>query len=159
MGRIDVVGVVRCKNCERSYVISGRRYCTADGPFADCNVTDDFYCADGELGGATMAEYIDRAELIIGLQKYYESIYGRKPDFYNGYQIACGFVENFQTADVAPVRHGQWIRLDAVKGTETHKCSACKTASYVPTCMMAPIYEYCPNCGARMDGGVDDETD
>lgn len=50
-----------------------------------------------------MNEYLDRAELIIGLQKDYESICGRKPDFYMGYQIACGFVDNFQIADVAPV--------------------------------------------------------
>lgn len=56
-----------------------------------------------------MDEYVNRAELIIGLQKDYDAIFGRKPDFYNGYQIACRFVENFQTADVVPVRHGRWL--------------------------------------------------
>ena len=62
------------------------------------------------------------------------------------------------TADVAPVRHGRWIEL-AMKGE--YKCSVCgrgskseNTFQLIPTV----YWNYCPNCGARMDG-EDDEID
>lgn len=60
-------------------------------------------------------------------------------------------------ADVAPVRHGRWIRLDANKGVEQFKCSFCRSECYVPTCMREPMYAFCPNCGARIGlGGAGD---
>lgn len=59
-------------------------------------------------------------------------------------------------ADVAPVVHGRWEWLgpnrlvtDCMCGT----CSACKVRSkYIANTML------CPNCGAKMDGGADDEV-
>ena len=56
------------------------------------------------------------------------------------------------TVDAVEVVHGQWIRLDAHKGIEQFKCSICRSECYVPTCMNEPMYGYCPNCGAKMDG-------
>lgn len=56
-------------------------------------------------------------------------------------------------ADVAPVRHGRWIvsRIDySWLGTEypTHcKCDQC--GREIPYLVMD---DYCPRCGARMDG-------
>lgn len=98
-----------------------------------------------------MGEYIDRAELVIGLQKEYETIYGRRPDFYLGYQVACEYVENFQLANVAPVRRGQW--------NADGRCTRC--GSHAPFYAMASSYHkspYCFECGARMEGGADDDA-
>lgn len=49
-------------------------------------------------------------------------------------------------ADVAPVRHGKWIKQENYPGTYS-KCSECdqRVGGYTPN------YKYCPNCGARMD--------
>ena len=47
----------------------------------------------------------------------------------------------------APVRHGRWIALH----DEFCACSICK----YPVCLMWDQTNYCPNCGARMDGGAD----
>lgn len=44
------------------------------------------------------------------------------------------------------VKHGQWIR----RGNET-KCSKCKFIYY----SNRDDFNYCPNCGARMDGDGD----
>ena len=50
-----------------------------------------------------------------------------------------------KTADVAPVRHGRWI----ASHDEFCACSICKYPVYVGWNQT----NYCPNCGARMDGG------
>lgn len=54
-------------------------------------------------------------------------------------------------ADAAPVVHARWIErpsLHAMGGISA-KCSACsKRVQYLGN----PL-NYCPNCGARMDGG------
>lgn len=48
-------------------------------------------------------------------------------------------------ADVAPVRHGRWTRIDY----HDARCSECGHKTYYPD----RISLYCPECGARMDGG------
>lgn len=55
-------------------------------------------------------------------------------------------------ADVSPVRHGRWVKLDVHKGMEQFKCSECSSECYVPTCLGTPMFDFCPNCGAKMDG-------
>ena len=51
-------------------------------------------------------------------------------------------------ADVAPVVHGRWEPMMDYPGTYS-KCTACgqKARGYRPSML------YCPNCGAKMDGG------
>lgn len=57
-------------------------------------------------------------------------------------------LDNIPAADVAPVVHGQWV---------THYRSGTTVAEgYVSTCCDMwnnRKSDYCPNCGARMDGG------
>lgn len=67
-------------------------------------------------------------------------------------------IDNAQTLDVMPVRHGKWIHgrevcreyigmtLASVQ-YEHWKCSACGYRTEGE-----PLWKYCPNCGARMDG-------
>jgi rubrerythrin len=76
-----------------------------------------------------MAEYIDREVAVDAIKKdvmgglNYESILKRIP-----------------SADVQPVKHGWW------KWSEGWQCSECgfHNSNFG--------YNYCPNCGARMDG-------
>ena len=60
-------------------------------------------------------------------------------DYMKGWN-AClkSVLQQTPTADVAEVKHGEWIGLE---------CSKCgHFATY------ANDYNYCPNCGAKMDG-------
>lgn len=53
------------------------------------------------------------------------------------------------TIDVAPVVHGRWIMHDDEFGL-TCECSACHIETMGDG-------NYCPNCGAKMDGGADND--
>lgn len=61
----------------------------------------------------------------------------------NGVKI----LNQFPSADVAPVWHGKWLCVD----TDTEQfflCNRCKKKEYWES-------NYCPSCGCRMDGGDD----
>ncbi|MGN0553202.1 MAG: hypothetical protein ACI4I1_07455 [Oscillospiraceae bacterium] len=49
-------------------------------------------------------------------------------------------------ADVAPVRHGHWVKEKKDALIHWH-CSACKECYFLEE----PNAKYCPNCGAKMD--------
>lgn len=56
--------------------------------------------------------------------------------------------ENLPAADVSPVVHGRWNNMDGYKTRKV--CSECSWD--VPE--YGKFYSYCPNCGAKMDGGA-----
>ena len=62
-----------------------------------------------------------------------------------------GMIYEMPAADVAPVRHGRWVPTKAPFMNECEDCSACGHRT-----VWGHRYNYCPNCGAKMDG-VDDE--
>ena len=57
------------------------------------------------------------------------------------------------TIDAVPVKHGKWI--DPTTGEYCYRCSVCE--EYTTMELPRLLYHYCPNCGAKMDGGKDDE--
>ena len=52
------------------------------------------------------------------------------------------------TADVAPVKHGRWVKEKPDVLIHWH-CSVCKKCYFLEE----PNADYCPRCGAKMDGG------
>ena len=72
--------------------------------------------------------------------------------------ITANDIMRFPTVDAEPVKHGRWESCCNLMG-EYFKCSECGYKAEVPTCMGEPIFIYCPNCGAEMDGGAENETD
>ena len=53
------------------------------------------------------------------------------------------------TVDAVEVVHGRWIEKPYLLGT-TRYCSVCGQNYGMPH----GVFNYCPNCGAKMDGGV-----
>ena len=91
-----------------------------------------------------MSDYIKREDAI----KAFDPLQRR--DWYTPWIVET--LGDLPSADVAPVRHGRWIEL-AMKGE--FKCSVCgrgskskNTFQLIPTV----YWNYCPNCGAKMDG-------
>ena len=82
-----------------------------------------------------MYEYIERKALR-------DTLYDADAITMSGVKI----LNQFPGADVAPVRHGRWI----ASHDEFCACSICK----YPVYLMWDQTNYCPNCGAKMDGGT-----
>lgn len=103
-----------------------------------------------------MAEYIERE----AVEKFIE-------DGLNNQDVAKRFghdaieimaeVHYMPAADVVPVVHGRFVH-DGPRfagGVDWWHCSSCgRLVSGVET-----RFDYCPHCGAKMDGGDSDATD
>lgn len=55
------------------------------------------------------------------------------------------------TIDTAPAQHGHWIET-IENGKMKRVTSCCGDNQTTLTCWCTP--RYCPNCGAKMDGGI-----
>lgn len=62
--------------------------------------------------------------------------------------------------EAEPVRHGRWERImefncNPYESEIEEKCSIC--GRFVQRYGTQPQDNYCPNCGAKMDGGADND--
>ena len=87
-----------------------------------------------------MTEYIKREDALRAVKHAWAK--GIEPSEY---------IEDIEAADVAPVVHGQWEQTEYPFMTECDDCSECGFRT-----VFGNGWNYCPNCGARMDGGKDD---
>lgn len=63
--------------------------------------------------------------------------------------------DNFPTIEAEPVRHGTWKHVLGMNS----KCSECGHYFPVRDFESRPFdINYCPQCGAKMDGGIPDAT-
>ena len=99
-----------------------------------------------------MTEYIEREAISEEIRKYYyknppNSSYGE--GFDRGLDRAQRAILDAPAADVAPVMHGWWV---SVPHKLARVCSVCnRDEPYKSADIDADVYDYCPNCGARMD--------
>lgn len=65
--------------------------------------------------------------------------------------MARKLIEDAPTVDAEPVRHGRWVAIDRIAFGFPWKlrCNRCGVPQDYP-------HTYCPNCGAKMDGGNND---
>ena len=99
-----------------------------------------------------MDEYIKREEAI-KIAESYRPQHGSSFCMNRG--IADYIAEDISmipSADVAPVRHGRWIKVGYACGETEWQCSACKETEWRTS---ASRLKYCPFCGAKMDGGAE----
>ena len=74
------------------------------------------------------------------------------PNAYHLTNYATLILREAPTIDVAPVVHGRWI---SVPHKLARVCSVCnRDEPYKFADIDADVYDYCPSCGAKMDGGA-----
>ncbi len=99
-----------------------------------------------------MAEYIERE----ALRKILENWRDAHADVDD--EQGCGLLEDVMcevdaqtAADVAPLVHGKWEYIPQTLNTLSQlRCPFCGWWSLDPS--IDGAYNYCPNCGAKMDG-------
>ena len=95
-----------------------------------------------------MDEYIKREDLL-ELYRIDDPVLNE-----NGHVPLPGIRQNIMgipAADVAPVRHGRWIEQEKYTFGVMYDCSICDNRILDN----GHSWNYCPNCGAKMDGGED----
>ena len=60
-------------------------------------------------------------------------------------------LNQFPQSDVAPVRHGRWEEASDGDGIV---CPFCRT-DFCTIIYDTEYFNYCPNCGAKMDGDIE----
>ena len=92
-----------------------------------------------------MAEYIEREAILREIERRERLMVGDKTISVDALKR---FILNRPAADVAPVVHGRWVEYQI---PPIICCSNCDWATGIEE----KNFQYCPNCGAKMDGGSD----
>ena len=96
-----------------------------------------------------MAEHVEREKLLTDIC---DDMCGLK---YTGVCENCrvvALIADAPAANVAPVVHGRWV---SVAGKRDRICSRClHNEPYKIADDDAEVFEFCPHCGAKMDGGA-----
>ena len=104
-----------------------------------------------------MAEYIEREDLL-ELYRMDDPVLNK-----NGHvplPVIRQNIMDIPVADVAPVRHGRWISLTDCSNAGVY-CSVCHKKVYKEDYAICNRKnklrsDYCPNCGAKMDGELNE---
>lgn len=112
-----------------------------------------------------MAEYISRKAAIAYIreqseecQKAFEELGGESGIYADAYNDLAEDFYSIPAADVAPVVHGRWDdsgRYTFPSGSTAVRCTNCGCALTESEYHMNN-WNYCPVCGAKMDGGDND---
>lgn len=89
-----------------------------------------------------MPEYIERDTAIKALMNDAPEQVGYSRE------DASDCIRYMDAADVAPVRHERWEVKVGMNFFKERNCPVCKKR------IESNFWNYCPNCGCRMDGGA-----
>ena len=103
-----------------------------------------------------MARYIDADKLIGWLNSSTADTWGKglgKSWWAHSVKLKDNIIDGIEkmpTADVAEVKHGEWVQQLNPYEDEIH-CSVCGAVfNVIDNC--TETFDYCPHCGAKMDG-------
>ena len=66
-----------------------------------------------------------------------------------GINTCLTFLNNANTIEAEPVKHGRWVEKEKYTFGIMYDCSLCENRILDN----GHQWNYCPNCGAKMDGG------
>lgn len=88
-----------------------------------------------------MTGYIDYDRLFDAIEELYKFSAGKER---KAFSTVLDLINVQPFADVQEVRHGKWGR--SILADDFFRCSVCGA-------VWNRKFEYCPHCGAKMDGG------
>jgi hypothetical protein len=106
---------------------------------------------------------------MLGIGKCNEQLF-EDTGYAKGWNAVIDIIEKTPTADVVEVKHGEWVAYELAEDDDGYdygdshekrviwyKCSVCGVGAlgrcYEDEWYSSPIRtDYCPNCGAKMDG-------
>lgn len=103
-----------------------------------------------------MARYVNADKLLEYLEKEAESDNVKYSFIGAGVQATISVIKTFPLEDVKPVVHAYWF--ESYWGGTGAKCSNCNYLIHACDIDYQEVkhdFEYCPYCGAKMDGDVD----
>ena len=74
-----------------------------------------------------------------------------------GWNDALDIIATMTVEDVAPVVHARWVDDGYYADFHPHSVYRCSNCDWCQLDVEPPKGNYCPFCGAKMDGEVDDE--
>ena len=153
INKISIGDKVKCLGCGKTIELTNqvftldcnREYITC--PMCGLKLDVQAYHLYGEKDGAeAMVRYTNYDDLI----EKWNSLGFNEISRIHKVNAFNHFIKNLPIADVAEVKHGEWIYAKTYYTADECNCSLCgqlmTTASNVRM-------NYCPNCGAKMDGG------
>ena len=100
-----------------------------------------------------MDEYIEREAAIKAIEKADYTLIANDADSCKADYLR-EIIESVPAADVVPVVHGRWIEKTVPEGCRYFECSNCGAHENRHTAIKG---YYCWRCGAKMDGGADND--
>ena len=111
-----------------------------------------------------MAKYMSKKDVVFYIRKEaeeaqsaFEELGGESGIIAEAFEDLANELEDFPATDVAPVRHGKWVHSryeNCSEQFEMVKCSCCGREAYAMAFYVRDG-NYCPNCGAKMDGDTE----
>lgn len=95
-----------------------------------------------------MAEYIEQEALLLRIDCHGTNKFGMLDEDIRA------FIKAQPAADVAPVVHSRWRESGPLL-----ECQSCGEIYSRLGGNAGQLWDYCPNCGAKMDGGDNDAAD
>lgn len=108
-----------------------------------------------------MAEYIEREKIYADISRFLiDKDSADLTDCEDGWTSAISkamdVIKDVLAADVRPERHGKWITWEEagnfIPSPDRYECSVCHDVAQRLCNGIDLLSDYCPNCGAKMDG-------
>ena len=100
-------------------------------------------------------DYVDRDKILRKMQKLATVAWQMKlkANVETVWNDAMDVIRFTPSADAAPVVHAKWEKIDS----NTRVCSACGFGFDIGCSPILVIANYCPSCGAKLDGAIEME--
>lgn len=109
--------------------------------------------------------YIERESLLIGVDSFISMMHVQakgepiQESAIKLVETTRDYIASFPAADVAEVRHGRWVDKTNISRSAVEQRVDCSVCGQIFWTTAVLSFNYCPNCGARMDKEDENEAD